>query len=36
MANYSLGIHTGHDRGAAVVRDGVVIAMIAQERLDRV
>ncbi|MBD5461402.1 MAG: hypothetical protein HDR26_10745, partial [Lachnospiraceae bacterium] len=31
-----LGIHVGHDRGAAVIKDGIVIGAIAQERLDRV
>lgn len=36
MSNYSLGIHTGHDRGAAIVCDGRVIAAISQERLDRI
>lgn len=32
----ALGIHIGHDRGAALIKDGVVIAAISQERLDRV
>lgn len=32
----SLGIHIGHDRGAAVVEDGRLIAQIAEERLDRI
>lgn len=32
----SLGIHVGHDRGAAVIVDGEVAAMLAQERLDRI
>ena len=32
----SLGIHIGHDRGAAIVRDGFLVAQIAEERLDRV
>jgi carbamoyltransferase len=31
-----LGIHIGHDRSAAVIRDGRLIAHIAEERLDRV
>jgi carbamoyltransferase len=31
----SLGIHIGHDRGAALVRDGELICHIAEERLDR-
>jgi carbamoyltransferase len=32
----SLGIHIGHDRGAAVVSDGELVAQISEERLDRV
>ena len=36
MANLALGIHTGHDRGAAIVQDGRILAAISQERLDRV
>lgn len=36
MPNYALGIHTGHDRGAAIVQDGKILAAISQERLDRV
>jgi carbamoyltransferase len=31
----SLGVHIGHDRGAALVRDGRLVAQIAEERLDR-
>ncbi len=31
----SLGIHIGHDRGACLIKDGKVIAALAQERLDR-
>lgn len=31
-----LGVHIGHDRSAALVEDGRLIAHIAQERLDRV
>lgn len=31
----SLGINIGHDRGAAIVKDGVLIGAIAQERVDR-
>lgn len=31
-----LGIHVGHDRGACLIRDGEVIAALAQERLDRI
>lgn len=30
-----LGIHVGHDRGACLIKDGNVIAAIANERLDR-
>ena len=36
MGKISLGIHIGHDRGAAIVRDGKLIAQLAEERLDRV
>ena len=32
----ALGIHIGHDRGAALIKDGVVIGAISQERLDRI
>lgn len=35
MLNYHLGINLGHDRAAALVRDGEVIVAIHQERLDR-
>lgn len=31
-----LGIHIGHDRGAALIKDGIVIGAISQERLDRI
>lgn len=31
----ALGIHVGHDRGACLIKDGKVIAAIANERLDR-
>lgn len=31
-----LGIHIGHDRSAALVKNGRLIAHIAQERLDRI
>jgi len=34
--NIVLGIHVGHDRGACLIKDGEVIAALAQERLDRV
>lgn len=34
--NISLGIHVGHDRGACIIKDGEVIAAIANERLDRI
>jgi carbamoyltransferase len=33
--HHSLGVHIGHDRGAALVSDGELIAQIAEERLDR-
>lgn len=32
----ALGIHVGHDRGAAIIKDGSVLGAISQERLDRV
>ena len=32
----SLGINIGHDRGAALVKDGHLIGAIAQERIDRI
>ena len=35
MSKTSLGIHIGHDRGAAIVRDGKLVAQLAEERLDR-
>ncbi|MFP6668343.1 MAG: carbamoyltransferase C-terminal domain-containing protein [Pirellulales bacterium] len=35
MSNYHLGINMGHDRSAAVVRDGEIVIAIEQERLDR-
>lgn len=35
-AGLVLGVHIGHDRGAALVENGRLIAHIAQERLDRV
>ncbi|HPS54963.1 MAG TPA: carbamoyltransferase N-terminal domain-containing protein, partial [Sedimentisphaerales bacterium] len=31
----SLGINIGHDRGAALVRDGEIVCAIGLERLDR-
>jgi carbamoyltransferase len=36
LARTALGIHIGHDRGAALVRDGRLVAQLAEERLDRV
>lgn len=32
----SLGIHVGHDRGAALIKNGMLVGAIAEERLDRV
>lgn len=32
----SLGIHVGHDRGACIIRDGKVLAALANERIDRI
>ena len=34
--NLVLGIHVGHDRGACLIKNGEVIAALAQERLDRI
>lgn len=34
--NIALGIHIGHDRGACLIKNGEVIAALAQERLDRI
>ncbi|HEX6642682.1 MAG TPA: hypothetical protein VF215_16305, partial [Thermoanaerobaculia bacterium] len=31
----TLGIHLGHDRGAAVIQDGLLVGQLAQERIDR-
>ena len=33
--HHALGVHVGHDRGAALVSDGQLVAQIAEERLDR-
>lgn len=35
MQEYHLGINLGHDRSAAIVRDGRIVTAIQQERLDR-
>lgn len=32
----ALGIHIGHDRGACLIQDNIVLGAIAQERLDRI
>ncbi|MDR0307076.1 MAG: hypothetical protein LBI42_09610 [Chitinispirillales bacterium] len=32
----TLGIHVGHDRGVALIKDNVVIGAISQERIDRI
>ena len=32
---HALGVHIGHDRGAAIVSGGELVAQIAEERLDR-
>ena len=34
--NIVLGVHVGHDRGACLIKDGKIIASLAQERLDRI
>lgn len=36
MDKIALGIHVGHDRGACLIKNGKVVAAIANERLDRV
>lgn len=36
MSKIVMGVHTGHDRGAALIKNGVLIGCISQERLDRV
>ena len=33
---YSLGIHIGHDRCVALVKNGELLASLAQERIDRI
>ena len=35
MSHFHLGINLGHDRSAAVVKDGKILVAIEQERLDR-
>ncbi|WP_028583701.1 carbamoyltransferase C-terminal domain-containing protein [Desulfogranum mediterraneum] len=35
MSEYHLGLNLGHDRAAALVRDGKIVVAIHQERLDR-
>lgn len=35
MSKYIMGVHTGHDRGAALIKDNKLIGAISQERLDR-
>lgn len=32
----ALGIHVGHDRGVCIIKDGVVLAGLANERIDRI
>lgn len=32
----SLGINIGHDRGAAIIKDGELVGAISQERVDRI
>ena len=36
MMRIALGIHVGHDRGACIIKDGEVIAALANERIDRI
>lgn len=35
MKNYHLGLNLGHNRSAAIVKDGKILVAINQERLDR-
>lgn len=35
MSAFHLGINLGHDRSAAIVKDGEIVVAIQQERLDR-
>ena len=32
----ALGVHVGHDRGACIIKNGKVLAALAQERVDRI
>nr|WP_320022278.1 carbamoyltransferase C-terminal domain-containing protein [uncultured Draconibacterium sp.] len=34
--SYVLGIHLGHDRSVALIKNGILVRFIAQERLDRI
>ncbi|MFW5498401.1 MULTISPECIES: carbamoyltransferase family protein [unclassified Maridesulfovibrio] len=36
MNSYILGLHIGHDRGAALINNGKIVSAISEERLDRV
>ena len=36
MPVFCLGFHIGHDRGASLIKNGTIVAAIAEERLDRV
>lgn len=36
MDLYALGINVGHDRGAALIKNGLLLGAIAQERVDRI
>jgi carbamoyltransferase len=33
---YTLGLHANHDRSASLLRDGLLVGHLAQERLDRI
>ena len=35
-SQYILGIHLGHDRSVALIKNGIIIRHISQERLDRI
>ena len=36
MSVWALGVHIGHDRGACLVKDGIVMVSVPQERIDRI
>lgn len=36
MSRIVIGVHTGHDRGACIIKDNILIGAISQERIDRI